>query len=94
MNQMEFTVKLPVKIIKCKNWYVASCPSLDVHSQGETERKARQNLREALSVFFTSCLTKKALRAIEDRIDLEGARKALREKGGIPWNQAKAELGL
>lgn len=94
MNQMEFNVRLPVKVIKRRNWYLASCPSLDVHSQGETERKARENLREALSVFFTSCLTKKALREIEDRIDLEGARKALKEKGAIPWNQAKAELGL
>jgi antitoxin Phd len=31
---------------------------------------------------------------LEDRIDLDLARKALREKGGIPWRKMKKELGL
>ena len=37
------------------------------------------------------------LEALEDRIDLEDARKALAEtgrKGSIPWTQLKARLGL
>lgn len=34
------------------------------------------------------------IRAIEDRIDLQKARKALREKGSVPWKKVKADLGL
>ena len=34
------------------------------------------------------------LEAIEDRVDLALAKKALKEKGRIPWGQAKKELGL
>ena len=34
------------------------------------------------------------LTALEDRIDLELARKALKEKGSVPWRQVKKKLGL
>jgi prevent-host-death family protein len=34
------------------------------------------------------------IRELEDRIDLERARKALKEKGSIPWKKVKVELGL
>jgi prevent-host-death family protein len=34
------------------------------------------------------------LETIEDRVDLALAKKALKEKGRIPWNEAKKELGL
>ena len=36
----------------------------------------------------------KLLEEIEDRIDLEAARKALKESGSIPWEKVKAELEL
>jgi len=36
----------------------------------------------------------KLLQAIEDKIDLAAAKKALGEKGRIPWEKVKAELGL
>lgn len=36
----------------------------------------------------------KLLEEIEDRIDAEEAKKALREKGGLPWTKLKKELGL
>ncbi|MBI5018643.1 MAG: type II toxin-antitoxin system Phd/YefM family antitoxin [Deltaproteobacteria bacterium] len=34
------------------------------------------------------------LEQLEDRIDLEEARKALEEPGSIPWEEVKARLGL
>jgi prevent-host-death family protein len=34
------------------------------------------------------------LEALEDRMDIEAAREALREPGSIPWEQVKANLGL
>jgi predicted RNase H-like HicB family nuclease len=38
--------------------YVALCPQLDIASQGDTIPEARQNLREALELFFESASTK------------------------------------
>ena len=32
--------------------YVSLCPELDIASQGETVNQARENLREALELFF------------------------------------------
>lgn len=32
--------------------YVASCPEVDIASQGNTVEEARDNLREALELFF------------------------------------------
>jgi predicted RNase H-like HicB family nuclease len=32
--------------------YVSLCPELDIASQGDTIEEARENLREALSLFF------------------------------------------
>ncbi len=32
--------------------YVSLCPELDIASQGETIEQARENLREALELFF------------------------------------------
>lgn len=34
------------------DWYVALSPELDIASQGETIEEARQNLAEAIELFF------------------------------------------
>jgi predicted RNase H-like HicB family nuclease len=34
------------------NGYVSFCPQLDIASQGDTVQEARENLREALELFF------------------------------------------
>jgi predicted RNase H-like HicB family nuclease len=34
------------------DWYVATCPELDIVSQGETVESARSNLLEAVKGFF------------------------------------------
>ncbi|MEO5657786.1 MAG: type II toxin-antitoxin system Phd/YefM family antitoxin [Nitrospiria bacterium] len=34
------------------------------------------------------------LQALEDRLDLDAVRKALKERGTIPWSKVKADLGL
>ncbi len=53
--KVTISARLPVKLTKRKKWVVASCPILDVSSQGETIEKAKKNLGEALTLFFISC---------------------------------------
>ncbi len=36
-----------------EKWFVAQCLEVDIASQGETEKKALENLREALALHFT-----------------------------------------
>jgi len=38
------------------NGYVSLCPELDIASQGDTVQEARENLREALELFFETAL--------------------------------------
>lgn len=45
-------MKLTAIIEQEGDGYVALCPELDVASQGKTVEEARDNLREALELFF------------------------------------------
>jgi predicted RNase H-like HicB family nuclease len=40
------------------NGYVSLCPELDIASQGDTVEQARENLREALELFFETASRK------------------------------------
>lgn len=53
--KIQFSAQLPVFLKRKKNHYLASCPLLDVHSQGENEKQAKQNLADALVLFFETC---------------------------------------
>ena len=45
-------MKLTAIIGREGNGYVSLCPELDVASQGDTVEQARDNLQEALQLFF------------------------------------------
>ena len=46
------TRRLTAIIEREDDGYVALCPELDVASQGDSVEEARQNLREAVELFF------------------------------------------
>ncbi len=48
------TKELTAIIEREGNGYVAHCPELDIASQGDTIQSARDNLREAVELFFES----------------------------------------
>jgi len=49
------------------NSYVSLCPQLDIASQGDTVQEARENLREALELFFEAASPSE----IHERLDAE-----------------------
>lgn len=51
---MKVTRQLTAIIERDGDVYVSLCPELDIASQGETVESARQNLIEALGLFFES----------------------------------------
>lgn len=73
---MKVTVQAEFKlfgVIKREGkWYIASCPPLDLTTQGRTEKEAKKNLVEASQLFITSCLERGTL------------DQALKELGFVP----------
>ena len=45
-------MKLTAILHKEDDMYVALCPELDIASQGQTIEEAKENLKEAVSLFF------------------------------------------
>ena len=51
------TRRLTTIIERDDDSYVALCPELDIASQGTTVTEARENLKEALELFFETAST-------------------------------------
>ena len=50
------------------NMYVALCPELDIASQGDTVEEARNNLKEAIELFFESASQQEIRERMHDEI--------------------------
>ena len=58
---LTMTMRLPVRLEDKGKYYITSCPILDVCSQGETENKALDNLKDAIRLFLISCFERRVL---------------------------------
>lgn len=45
-------IPLPVVITKEGRWFVASCPVLDLATQGKTEEEVKENMEDLISDYF------------------------------------------
>ncbi len=48
--------------------YVALCPELDIASQGNTVEEARQNLKEAIELFFETASQQEVRERLHDEV--------------------------
>lgn len=48
--------------------YVSFCPELDIASQGDTVQEARENLREALELFFETASAEEIQQRLHEEI--------------------------
>ncbi|MHB8471770.1 MAG: type II toxin-antitoxin system HicB family antitoxin [Gammaproteobacteria bacterium] len=48
--------------------YVSLCPELDIASQGDTIEEARENLREALALFFETASPQEIQTRLHDEV--------------------------
>ncbi len=48
--------------------YVALCPELDIASQGDSIEQARENLREAVQLFFECASEEEVARRLEGEV--------------------------
>lgn len=45
-------IALPIVIAREGKWYVASCPLLDIASQGKTEDEVKKNIRSLINEYI------------------------------------------
>jgi predicted RNase H-like HicB family nuclease len=61
-------MKLTALIEREGNGYVSLCPELDIASQGDSVEAARDNLREALELFFESASAEEIKQRLRDEV--------------------------
>jgi predicted RNase H-like HicB family nuclease len=52
MKKLKITVPLPVFIAREGKWFVASCPLLDIATQGKTEEEVKSNMEDLIEEYF------------------------------------------
>ncbi len=55
MKRVVFEVTLPFAIKKKAEYWITSCPPLDLFAQGKNETEAKKNLETTVRLFLTSC---------------------------------------
>lgn len=45
-------IPLPIVITKEGRWFVASCPILDIATQGKTEREVKEMMEDLINEYF------------------------------------------
>lgn len=58
---MEIRVRLEGYFRQEETYWACGCPSLEVYSQGNTEKEARGNLQEAVELWVESCMERNTL---------------------------------
>lgn len=57
--------------------YVSFCPELDIASQGDTIQEAKENLKEALSLFFECASKSEIKQRLHDEIFITNVEVAV-----------------
>ena len=61
-------MKLTAIIEREGDGYVSLCPELDISSQGDSVEQARDNLREALELFFETASSEEIKQRLNDDV--------------------------
>jgi predicted RNase H-like HicB family nuclease len=63
-----FPMKLTAVIEREGNGYVSLCPELDIASQGNNVEQARDNLKEAIELFFECASSEEIKKRIHEEV--------------------------
>jgi len=61
-------MRLTAVIEREENGYVSLCPELDIASQGDSVEQARDNLKEAIEVFFECASSEEIKRRLHGEV--------------------------
>ena len=52
-SAMTIQVPFPIVITKENKWFVASCPLLDIATQGKTEKEVKENMADLINDYLS-----------------------------------------
>ena len=81
-SAVNLTMKLEAAFRKEGKLWLAWCPPLDVMTQAETKESAFRSLREAVQLWFESCIARDVL----DKALIEAGFKKIRPGDKLPYN--------
>jgi predicted RNase H-like HicB family nuclease len=87
-----FMVQLPFLIKKEGPVLISCCPVLDVWSQGETEKKAKENLIEAVRFFLEDCFERGTLEKVLKDCGFIPLKKRVRPQEFVPHKEIQVPL--
>jgi len=88
--ELRLSLRLPIELKQERRSWIASCPALDVVTQGQTKEEATTNIEDALVFFFESCVRRDTLFQV-----LKEAGFELREESDNSlWTDADEEQSV
>jgi|WetSurMetagenome_2_1015567.scaffolds.fasta_scaffold105736_3 predicted RNase H-like HicB family nuclease len=78
---MSVQVPLPIVIAKEKKWFVASCPLLDIATQGRTEAEVKENMADLIDDYMSDPDTPKP--SMDDLVSLSLTNIAVNVPEGV-----------
>ena len=78
---MSVQVPLPILITKENKWFVASCPLLDIATQGKPEKEVKENMAELITEYLSDPDTLKP--SLEDLMSLSLANITVKIPEGV-----------
>lgn len=80
-------ISLPIVIMKEGKWFVASCPALDIATQGETEQEVKENMADLINDYLNDEDTPKPELEIE-LTSLSFIRAKVPKERNIKWENS------
>jgi predicted RNase H-like HicB family nuclease len=83
---MTTQVPLPIIITKENKWFVASCPILDIATQGKTEKEVKENMADLITDYLNDPDTPKP--SLEDLLSLSFTNIPVKVPEGVLHGKA------
>jgi len=87
---MSAKVPLPILITKENKWFVASCPLLDIATQGKTEKEVKENMSDLISEYLSDPDTTKP--SLEDLMSLSLTNIPVKVPEGVLHRKASTTV--
>ena len=78
---MSIQVPLPILVTKENKWFIASCPILDIATQGKTEKEVKENMADLINDYLNDPDTQKP--SIEDLMSFSLINIAVKVPQGV-----------